>query len=317
VKRAVPFQSSFARGPARFDQLLSALLVLLVGACVGLGNIGRARADDLADFEAARSLYEGQSYARAVDAFRLLVGSDAPRLTDPLLVLESRKYLAASLLFMGAEAEARTQFRLLLRQEPKYALDPLAFPTDVYAQFEQVKRELRDELEAQKKAEEAARRAAEELKQRLQEERTRNLQRLRLLASTEELHDKNSRWIATVPFGVGQFQNGDKGLGVALAMSESLAAATSVVSYVVHQRLSDATPGPSSLDEARRVESTWRTANIVSFSVFAALALIGIIDAHVRFVPERVTRRARPLPPDLERWMRDQNLSRGAPVLRF
>ena len=103
-------------------------LTLAMAALSALVCPSQARADDLADFEAARSLYDQQSYARAVDAFRLLVGSEPPRLTDPLLVLESRKYLAASLLFMGAEAEARAQFRLLLQQEPSYALDPLAFP---------------------------------------------------------------------------------------------------------------------------------------------------------------------------------------------
>jgi hypothetical protein len=275
------------------------------------------RADDLGDFEAARALYEQQAYARAVDAFRLLVGSDPPRLTDPLLIIESRKYLAASLLFMGAEAEARAQFRLLLQQEPDYLLDPLAFPTDVYALFEQVKRSLRDELAARRAAEEEARRRAEERRLAAERQRVENLRRLGQLAVETELRISNSRWIASVPFGVGQFQNGDKGLGVALAMAEGLAAATSVVSFVAHGRLADDQPGPAGLDEARRVESAWFTANIVSFSVFAALAVIGIIDAHVRFVPERVRKARRPLPPDLDRWLREQDLSRGAPVLRF
>ena len=204
----------------------------------------QARADDLADFEAARSLYDQQSYARAVDAFRLLVGSEPPRLTDPLLVLESRKYLAASLLFMGAEAEARAQFRLLLQQEPSYALDPLAFPTEVFTQFEQVKQALREEVAERLRAEQDAILRAQRAVREAERQRAENLARLRSLASTGESRERNSRWIATVPFGVGQFQNGDKGLGVALGMLEGLAAISSVVSYVAHERLPTRTLAP-------------------------------------------------------------------------
>jgi hypothetical protein len=297
--------------------LLRALALL---ACAWFGVLcasSTARADDLGDFEAARALYDQQAYGRAVDAFRLLVGSEPPRLTDPLLIIESRKYLAASLFFMGAEAEARHQFRLLLRQEPDYLLDPLAFPTDVYAMFEQVKRSLREELAAKRAAEEDARKRAEERRLAAERQRVDSLRRLRLMASEAELRERNSRWIASVPFGVGQFQNGDKGLGVALAMGQGLAAATSVVSFIAHQQLANDRPGPAGIDEARRIEYAWRTTNIVSFSVFAALAVIGIIDAHVRFVPERVRKARRPLPADLDRWLREQDLSRGAPVLRF
>jgi len=297
--------------------LTSAMVAVLLAALPKL-----ARADDLADFEAARALYDQQSYARAVDAFRLLVGSDPPRLSDPLLVLESRKYLAASLLFMGAEAEARTQFRLLLQQEPSYALDPLAFPTEVFTQFEQVKQALRQELTERLRAEQLALERAQQAVREAEQQRTENLARLRSLASSGETRERNSRWIATVPFGVGQFQNGDKGLGIALGMLEGIAATSSVVSYVEHQRLP---PDPSSDDiqSARAKETAWRTANIASFGVFVALAVIGIIDAHVRFVPERVNYSPRKLPPDLDRWLREQSKpgpsvsSGGVPLLRF
>ncbi|MFT3926294.1 MAG: hypothetical protein QM778_27360 [Myxococcales bacterium] len=281
-----------------------------------------ARADDLADFEAARMLYDQQSYARAVDAFRLLVGSEPPRLSDPLLVLESRKYLAASLLFMGAEAEARTQFRLLLQQEPSYALDPLAFPTEVFTQFEQVKRALREEQADRILAAELARRRAQQAVREAEQRRVESLARLRSLATTGETRERNSRWIATVPFGVGQFQNGDKGLGVALGLLEGIAAAASVVSYVEHQRVGNEHPNSEDIHTTQSIETAWRTANIASFSVFVALALIGVVDAHVRFVPERVNYSPRKLPPDLDRWLREQSksgpsLSSGGLQLRF
>ncbi len=266
-----------------------------------------ARADDLSDFEAARSRYERHDYARAVEAFRTLVGSDPPRIANALLVLESRKYYAASLLFVGAKEEARVQFRLLLQQEPDYALDPLAFPKEVVALFDQVKESVRGELARQREAEQQRELEAERRVRAAEQLRRTNLLRLRTLAESQELLVENSRWIASVPFGVGQFQNGDRGLGVALAMAQGLAVASSIVSYVGHERVADDSPTMAELRETKQSEKLWRTTNRVSFSTFAVLALIGIIDAHVRFVPGRISSRRRPLPHELERWLNQQS----------
>lgn len=302
--------SPLARGTARFD--LAALL-----ACLVLLVTTLAAADDLTDFEQARTLYDKRNYAGAVSAFKQMVGSDPPRVSERLLVLESRKYLAASLLFLGQPDEARAQFRLLLVQEPGYALDPLAFPTDVVTLFEKVKVAVLGELTG---AQEAERRQLEEeqLSQlaaaRAEQE---NLRRLLSLASESESQEQNSRWIATIPFGAGQFQNGHKNLGIAFAMLEGISATTSIASYLAHQQLADDRPGSGEVGETRRLEALWRNTNNASFGVFAALALIGIIDAQVRFVPARVTSRPRQLPPDLERWARERKLFAQGFALHF
>ena len=116
------------RRPELLIALFRALLVAASLCWLPCVRAPLVHADDLSEFELARSRYDRHDYARAVDAFRKLVGTDPPRIANALLVLESRKYFAASLLFVGAESEARQQFRLLLQQEPEYALDPLAFP---------------------------------------------------------------------------------------------------------------------------------------------------------------------------------------------
>jgi hypothetical protein len=279
-----------------------ALLLCVLGASA-------ASADDLTDFEAARGLYAKRNYAGAVAALHTLVGTDPPRVTERLLVLESRKYLAASLLFQGKREESRAQFRLLLAQEPNYAIDPLAFPTEVVTLFERVKGELQSQLALAR--EQQQRRRDEEL--RLEQERAQteraNLEHLFRLAQESETRQENSRWIATIPFGVGQFQNGHKSFGMALAVLEGLAAAGSVATFIGHQRVADDHPSQSQAREAERVESVWRTSNQASFGIFAALALIGIIDAHVRFVPGRVTHKPRVLPPELKRWADEHKLS--------
>ena len=276
-----------------------------------------ASADDLIDFEHARALYTQRNYNGAMHALQELVGTDPPRVTERLLVLESRKYLAASLLFLGKRDEARAQFRQLLAQEPKYAIDPLAFPTEVVSLFEKVKAELMAQLEVAR-AEQQRQRDEE---QRLAQERARtereNLERLFRLAQESQTRSENSRWIATIPFGVGQFQNGHKSLGMALAVLEGLAAAASVATFIGHQQVSDDRPSRAEQAEADRVEEVWRLSNQASFGVFAALALIGIIDAHVRFVPVRVRSEPRALPPDLQRWVEEHKLSVDANGLRL
>lgn len=269
-------------------------------------GVPQARADDLSEFESARSRYDRHDYQRAVDAFRALVGGDPPRITNALLVLESRKYYAASLLFVGAEEEARLQFRLLLQQEPDYALDPLAFPTEVVALFEGVKSQQRRDLDRRREAELSEQRAAAQEAEAARLKRRENLARLRTLAEEQTIEVRNSRWLATVPFGVGQFQNGHRGLGTALAMAESFAAATSVVTYFGHQGLLDQKVTANDSDNLKQRERIWRAANWASFGTFAVLAIAGIVDAHVRYVPARVIQTPRSLPEDLDRWARDQ-----------
>lgn len=291
------------------------LCLLLV---LGGGLLARpALADDLTDFEKARALYEKRNYAGAVNAFMALVGTDPPRVSERLLQLESRKYLGAGLLFQGRADEARNQFRLLLMQEPDYTLDPLAFPKDVVSLFKNVQAEVQAEQRHLREAEVQAR--AEQLRQQQQaaEAERANLQRLMTLAGDAETERKNSRWIATLPFGVGQFQNGHKNLGMALAVLESVAAVTSVATYLGHQQIADNRPSQDDLGETRRLESLWRKTNIASFTVFMALAVYGIVDAHARFVPSRVTSRTRPLPPDLQDWAKKRNISWTGLQLKF
>jgi hypothetical protein len=283
------------------------LLLVLASLCTFV-HAPPARADDLSEFESARSRYDRHDYGRAVDAFRALVGGDPPRITNALLVLESRKYYAASLLFVGADEEARLQFRLLLQQEPDYALDPLAFPTEVVVLFESVKGQLRRDIDLRREAEANQQRAAAQEAEAARLRRRENLSRLRGLAESQTIEVRHSRWLATVPFGVGQFQNGQRGLGTALAMAESFAAATSVITYFGHQGLVGNNPTSNTSENLDQRERIWRAANWASFGTFAVLAIAGIVDAHVRYVPARVIQTPRPLPEDLDRWARDQAL---------
>ncbi len=293
------------------------ILVCLVSlACAALGP-APARADDLTDFDHARALYVKRNYAGAATALKALVGTDPPRVTERLLILESRKYLAASLLFLGQREEARAQFRLLLAIEPFYTIDPLAFPTEVVTLFEKVKADLEVQLAEARLEQERQREELQRLAQERAEQERKSLQHLFTLAQESQVVSKNSRWIATIPFGVGQFQNGHKSFGMALAVLQGLAVAGSVATYIGHEQVADDNPERNQVREKENEETRWRIANQASFGVFAALAVIGIIDAHARFVPGRVSERKRPLPPELKRWGEERKLSLDAGGLRL
>jgi len=280
----------------RVRRLLPALGSALV---LTLCSFGRASANDFEDFEKARSAYESQDYAKAAGLFQALAGGDVPQLTNRSLVLESKKYLGASYLFLGKIQQAEQEFTRLLRMDPGYLLDPLAFPEEVQRLFARVKMQ----LEAERRASEEERkreeqRIAREQTERAQQERER-WEKLTRLAEVEIVQEKRSRWLALVPFGAGQFQNGHSALGAVLAVTEGSLLALSVVTYVLHDHLRGQRPKPNEVEDARLAERGFRYTNQISFALFAVVAVAGIIDAQVRFQDTYEYERRRELPPDL------------------
>ena len=264
------------------------------------------RADDFADFERARASYDAQRYAEAVQKLEVLVGGETPRLTTRAIVLEARKYLGASYLFVSRRPDAERQFALLLGEDPQYQIDPTTFPTEVREVFSAVRARLAREAAEQaavRDREEAARRAAEA--GRILEDAQR-LARLRALALTETIVDENNRWIAAIPFGIGQFQNGHDGLGLAFAVTEGVLAATALTMKILYDTLPSPAiftdPGTSltaNLADVQLLERAYRITNNVAMAVLAAVVVIGIVDAQIRFVPSFTRTRPRAIPDEL------------------
>jgi len=269
-----------------------------------------AHASELDQFQNARAAYESLNYDLAVDLFSGLLAEAAPNDRRPL-VIESRKYLAASYLFMGRIADADRELRVLLTVEPDYVLDPLGFPAEVQRAFARVKAEM-DE----RRADEAARRSAEEAASRSARERAQSAERERLerlieLARTERFVTERSRWVAMIPFGVGQYQNGHEGLGLLLAVTEGVLLAGSITAYAFHAELRGQTPAPGRYDDARLAEGLSRYINQISLGLFAIVAITGVVDAQLRFRENRVVELRRPLPPDLEDLDRSPRIKLG------
>ena len=269
-------------------------LVLMLMAAFALP----VAADELSDFESARRNYDKQNYAKAARGLESLVGGVVPRATNPVVRLESRKYLGATYLFLGKKEAAREQFRALLEEDPEYDIDPVAFPEAVVQTFQEVQQEVAAER-AREDALEAVRRQREQSDE--VEELIRQQERIRALeelAAVETVEKVNSRWIAALPFGIGQFQNEDRPLGIMFAVTESAFLVASIATFIGHNSLRDENPAPSEIERARRVERALRIGNWVSVGAFLSFAVAGVIEAEVRFKPVIRTTRKRELPED-------------------
>jgi tetratricopeptide (TPR) repeat protein len=257
------------------------------------------QANDFDQFQNARVAYESLNYALAADLFQNLLVTTTPSDRRPVVV-ESRKYLAAAYLFLGRRPEAEAQFELLLRAAPDYVIDPVAFPDEVVRTFAALKARTEQErlsAEQERAKADAARAGQQQLAVRAEQDR---LQRLIRLASTQRVEQTRSRWVALVPFGIGQFQNEHDGLGLVLAVTEGTLLSTSVVTFFLHDSLRGQDPHGSARDNARLAEAVFRYTNEISLGLFAVIAVTGVIDAQLRFVPSRSVDRPRPLPDDLK-----------------
>lgn len=269
------------------------MVVLVISAAVPVA------ADELSDFEAARRNYDRQNYAKAARAFESLVGGAVPRARNPVVRLESRKYLGATYLFLGRDDDAREQFRRLLEEDPEYDIDPVAFPEAVVQTFQEVQAEVAEERAAKEALESARleRERAGEVEELIR--RQQRIEALEKMASTEVIEKRNSRWIAALPFGIGQFQNENKRLGIMFAVTESAFLVASIATFVGHNSLRDENPAPDELDRARRVERALRIGNWVSVGALLSFYVAGVVEAQVRFRPVIREERPRELPDEL------------------
>jgi hypothetical protein len=228
------------------------------------------------------------------------VGGAVPRATNPVVRLEARKYLGATYLFLGKKKAAREQFRSLLEEDPAYDIDPVAFPEAVVQTFQEVKKEvaaeraLQDALDAARKKRERSEEVEDLIRQ---QERIATLE---VLARSETVEKVNSRWIAALPYGIGQFQNEDRELGIMFAVTESALLAASIATFIGHNSLRDENPAPNEIERARRVERALRIGNWVSVGALLSFYVAGVVEAEVRFKPVIRSTRERELPEETE-----------------
>lgn len=246
----------------------------------------------------ARNAYTRGEFREVVTLLEPIVGGAVPTIHDRILVRESRKYLGAAYVLTGERARAEEQFAELLRDEgdgfATYRLDRATFPSEVTRVFGAVQERL---VEAQR--DEATARRARELER--EAERQEALVTLLSLAQVDEVTIRHDPAIAWIPFGAGQFQNGNEGLGAFFFGAEAASLLSALVTLAIWVPLEDTrtsagiTPNPDLIAALRGLQ----IANVVSFGAFGLLAIAGIFEAHISFVPSHTVRRERDIPADV------------------
>jgi hypothetical protein len=257
-----------------------------------------ALASPTQEFERGRIAFGRGEYLRAIELLRPLLYPEL-RLESEGEVVQAHRMLGVANLFEGRPAEAKVEFRKLLELRPDYRFDPLLDPPRVVDFFNSVLKEEEDEiaaLEAKRKKQEAERAA----------QRRDEAERLRVATAKVVFYERHSYVLNFIPFGAGQFQNGQRRTGRAFAGAEAGLAVISVGTFVTnfwlfglqpHRRCLQAQPmdaggmnGKCPDDKVDHSDEdlsrNLMRLQVVSGGLFFAVAIWGAIDA-IRHFQER------------------------------
>jgi hypothetical protein len=259
------------------------------------------RLSDEAELARIVSIVEAAKYEEC-DArlSRLLDPKDPRPLKQPEVVETARIYHATCLIGLGKDEAANEPLRAAVRKNPQMRPpDSLIFPARVVDRFLRVREELYTELRrAQADTVERARREAKAKQQRDNEQWAKMLL-LERLARQEVLVQKNSRFIALLPFGAGQFQNGNAPLGWMFLGTEALLGAGTLASTIVYgtiKQKADRLPAQRVPEDVNNRLSDWHLAMTITSWTWIGVSALGIAEAQLSFVPEVRRVRERPLP---------------------
>jgi len=238
----------------------SYIRVLLFSTFFSVGFLSGAGAQEAINgtFDNAVRTFQYQDYGRAQKLFQELLYPDV-LLEEVDQIRDAREYLGAAEWFLGNQEAARQEFTSLLINWSNHELDPFYYPPDLISFFES----LRLELVQLKLIKDRPKPAPEEPEGNqggaIYEKETVNIQ---------------SPVMPWIPFGVGQFANGDVSLGTTFLILETGLLGTVITSYyLILENAVDAQ------DEGQSLYTTFW----VSQGLLVALATTGIIEANMRF----------------------------------
>jgi len=175
-----------------------------------LGGFSHAlpRGQVKSSFRTAKNHYLYGNYKEVIEHLTPLLESGS--LLDGELLIQGHEMLGLAHYYLGKKASARAVFERLIRRAPEHQLSPVMVPPPAVAFYFDIREKLLPEIKQERAALEAQR--AKE-RARLLESQTRVVYIEKRL---------NSRWIAVMPLGLGQFQNDDPLLGTLFLGSELL-----------------------------------------------------------------------------------------------
>jgi tetratricopeptide (TPR) repeat protein len=246
------------------------------------------------DLKRARDRYEFGAWADAAGAVRELLATRSD-LTESQRI-EAYRLLGLAEYQLGDRAQARAAFVNLLSLDPDFSLDPFLVPPPIVEFFDKVKREHEPDLvplrERKRQLKEQQRLAEEAQRKLLAEEQARSGPPTKILRVQERIYLFN--WL---PLGAGQFQNGQRTKGVAIAAGEVVFGLVNVGAILIHNQIaSDRSrfctvkdtsncSNPPITDSDRRLLTRIDLARYISAGLFWGIYAYGVIDAHIYYVP--------------------------------
>jgi hypothetical protein len=245
------------------------------------------------ELKRAKDRFEFGAYAEAAGALRQLLAGDR-KLSDAD-ALDAYRMLGIAEFQLGDKPAARAAFVNLLSVEPDYALDAFLVPPPIVEFFDRVKKEhepalaplrqRRRELRDQQRLADDARRKL------LAAEAARAGPPTKIVRLEERIYLFN--WM---PLGAGQFQNGDRAKGTAIAAGQLVLGLVNVSAILFHNQIADdrtrlcvfGEPGcsrPPYKDSDRTLLGQIEAVKYVSAGLFWALYAYGVWDAHQSYVP--------------------------------
>lgn len=251
---------------------------------------GASDLDTSAAFERARSFYQIGSYDQCAEAYAALLPEVMPAASRGQPLEQARVTYSACLLALGKRDDADRQLRAAMKENPLMASpDPVVFPAQVRDLFFQVKSDFLEEVrQAQDEQLRQAREIEAQKAERLRLERLR-IAALERMASQETLVHENRRWIAAVPFGVGQFQNGQNSLGALFLTTEAALLAATIGAAAWQLRIHNNADGGHNVAQPEVFNTPLQVAYRVQLwagAGFILLTAVGILEAQLSFVPE-------------------------------
>jgi tetratricopeptide (TPR) repeat protein len=281
------------------------LLAALAGVLVATAPLHQPepRATPREAFERGRTAFGRAEYKRAIEILHPLLYPEG-LLDSEGEVVQAHRMLGVSYLFQNQPEEAKREFHKLLELRPDYRFDPLLDPQQVVDAFNAVVKEEETEISA---IEKRRNRRDAEIAARLQREA-----RLHPPATTIVRYERHSYLLNFVPFGAGQFQNGQRRKGWWFLGVEAGLAAISVGALATNFALYGASPlrkclTPPSMavagacaDVDHSQEETSRNllrVQLVSGGLFFAAAIWGVIDAVRHYQRDVLLTEPPPAPP--------------------
>jgi tetratricopeptide (TPR) repeat protein len=245
------------------------------------------------ELKRAKDRFEFGAYADAAGTLRQLLAK-TPDLA-PADAVDAYRMLGICEYQLGDKRAARAAFVSLLSLEPDFALDAFLVPPPIVEFFDAVKREHEPALaplrERKRELDEQQRLADEARRRLLAEESLRTGPPGKIVRIEQHVYLFN--WL---PFGAGQFQNGERAKGTAIAAGQIVLGLTNLWAIWYHNKIANdrnrtcvsGQPGcsnPPYRDSDRDLLTQVDTAKYVSAGLFWALYGYGVWDAHRHYVP--------------------------------